>query len=121
MALIHAPEESLGARIPDLYMVQGLSHLESMVSHRKGGSIMGILIQAALEAMLLEARFGPDPWKPRTAKVLNAITRAWGVEVMKFMAVSGIDLAHDVSLPVHCIQDDYLMVVLSGEARPLKN
>jgi hypothetical protein len=30
---------------------------------------------------------------------------------MKFMADSGIDLSHDVSLPTHCRHDEYLMVV----------
>jgi hypothetical protein len=77
-----------------------------MVSHRKGGSITGILILAALEVMMLEAGSGPDTWKPRTAKMLDTITRAWMVEAMKFMADSGIDLSHDASLPTHCRHDD---------------
>jgi hypothetical protein len=34
-----------------------------------------------LEATLLEAGNGPDPWKPGTAKVLDAIRRAWMVVV----------------------------------------
>jgi hypothetical protein len=61
--------------------------------------------------MLLEARSGTDPWKPRTAKVLDKITQAWMVEAMKFMAESGIDLFHYVSLPTHCRHDAYLLVV----------
>jgi hypothetical protein len=72
---------------------------------------MGLLIQAALEANLMEAGSGPDSWKPGMARVLDAITRAWMVEAIKFMADSGIDLFHDVSLPSHCRHDAYLMVV----------
>jgi hypothetical protein len=62
---------------------------------------MGLLIQLALKVALLEARNGSDPWKPITTKVLDAITRAWMIEAVKFMAESGIDLSHDVSLQTH--------------------
>jgi hypothetical protein len=110
-ALIHAPAESLGAGILDLYTLQRLSRLESMVSHIEGGSITGLLIRSALETPLLEAGSEPGPWKPGTAKVLDTMTRAWMAEAMTFMADSGIDLSHDVSLPTHCIHDEYLMVV----------
>jgi hypothetical protein len=80
-----------------------------MVSHSKWVSITGLLIRAALEVTLLEAGIGPDQRKPVTARVLDAITRAWMVEVMKYMADSGIDLSHDVcvSQPIVYTMSDW--------------
>jgi hypothetical protein len=42
--LIRAAVESLGVGIPNLYSVQGISHLKSMAMHIVGWSITGLLI-----------------------------------------------------------------------------
>jgi hypothetical protein len=54
-SLIHAGEEALGAGFPRLFTVQGIVHLSTLVYHSPGGSIMSLLLWAAMEAALREA------------------------------------------------------------------
>jgi hypothetical protein len=51
-SLIHAGAEALGAGVPHLFTVQGVARLSTLVSHNPGGSMMSLLLRAAMEAAL---------------------------------------------------------------------
>jgi hypothetical protein len=54
-SLIHAGAEALRAGLPHLFIFQDISRLNTLVYHSPGGSIVSLLLQAEMKAMLLEA------------------------------------------------------------------
>jgi hypothetical protein len=63
-SLLHAGSEALDAGLPNIFTVQGIVRLSTLVSHSPGGSITSLLLRAAMEAALQEAGCGPSPWHP---------------------------------------------------------
>jgi hypothetical protein len=108
-SLLHAGSEALGADLPHLFTVQGIVHLSTSVYHSPGGSIMSLLLQAAMETALQEAGCGPSQWHPEVKAVLQAITKTWISSVTTFMAYNCIDLHHNIRMAVYSQKDSFIM------------
>jgi hypothetical protein len=97
-SLLHAGAEALGAGLPHLFTVQGITRMSTLVSHSPRGSITSLLLRAAMEAPLQEAGCGPSPWYPEVKAVLQAITKTWMSSVKTFIANNCIDLHHNIRM-----------------------
>jgi hypothetical protein len=62
--LIYTGAEALGAGLPQLFTVQGITWLITLVSHSLGGYNTSLLLKEVMEAALLETGCGPSTWKP---------------------------------------------------------
>jgi hypothetical protein len=100
-SLLHAGSEALGAGLPHLFIVQGIVSLRTLVSRSPGGSITSLLLQAAIEAALQEAGFGPYPWNPEFKAKIKAITKTWISSIITFMADNYIDLHYNIRMEVY--------------------
>jgi hypothetical protein len=107
--LLHAGSEALGAGLPHLFTVQCIARLSTLVSHIPGGSIMSLLLQAAISAALQASGCGPSPWHPEVKAILQAITKTWISSVMTFMEDNCIDLHHNIRMAVYSQKDSFLM------------
>jgi hypothetical protein len=76
-SLIHSGAEAFEAGLPHLFTVQGIARLRTLVSHSPLVSITSLLLQAAMEAALQEAGYGPSPWHPEFKEVLKVVTKTW--------------------------------------------
>jgi hypothetical protein len=99
----------LDAGLPHLFTVQGIARLSTLVSHSPVGSIMSLLLRAAMIADLQEAGCGPSQWHPEVKTILQAITKTWIGSVMTFMAENCIDLHHNIRMEVYSQKDSFLM------------
>jgi hypothetical protein len=83
-SLLHAVLESLCAGLPRLFTVQGIARLSTLVSHSPGGSIMSLLLWAAMEAALQEVGHGTSPWQ----------SHSWQITALIFTTISGWKFTH---------------------------
>jgi hypothetical protein len=107
-SLLHAGEEALGAGLSHLFTVQCIVRLSTLLSHSPVGSIMSLLLWAAMEGAIQEAGCGPSPWHPYVKAVLQVITKTWISSVMNFTADNCIDLHHNIRMEVYSQKDSFL-------------
>jgi hypothetical protein len=108
-SLLHAGAEAMGTGLTNLFTVQGIARLSTLVSHIPGGSITIFLLWAAMEAALQEAGCGPSPWHPQFKAVLEVITKTWTSSIVTFMTDNCIDLHHNIRMEVYSHKYSFLM------------
>jgi hypothetical protein len=108
-SLLHAVTEAFVAGLPHPFTVQGIARLITLVSPSPGGSIMSLLLRAAMEAALKESGCGPSQWHPEVKAVLQATTKTWISSIMTFMANKCIDLHHKIKMEVYSQKDSLII------------
>jgi hypothetical protein len=108
-ALIYAPAANLGAGIPNLFTVQGIKHLESMMAAGKALSLTGKLLRASFEAFLTECGVGRTMCNPKWSKVVSDKTISWIRETIIFLQSNNLELRHDIEISTSCNNAIFLM------------
>jgi hypothetical protein len=106
--LIYGPASELGGGIPHLHTLQGILHIEALIGHSGRKGITSQLAKASMEALILEMGVGEDITDRRVRNVVEASTSSWMGFTVEFMMKNGLQLQHDIVLPLFCQHDQYI-------------
>ena len=117
-AMVHAPLSLSGLGIPHLFHSQGINHLQSVLDHTTRQTITGQLLQASLEALIIEGGIGPSILHQPYSTFSHWVTPSWWKQLWYFMDLYDITLHHNIDTPLQSVGDCYLMERLSQQNIP---
>jgi hypothetical protein len=114
-AFLHAPAANLGAGVPNIFTIQGIKHLEFMMSAGQSSSLTGKLIRASFEAFLTECWVDRMVCNPKWSELVRGTTLSWIRETTLFLQINKLELRHDIDIHTLCNTNIFLIAYWSTQ------
>ena len=119
--LVYGPIKYQGLGIHDLYVTQGILHLQEMVEHGyRGSDSTGKLIRTSAEHLLLELGTPEALFEHAYKKYHSLATRCWLKSTWEFVSKADIQLTTTLpTLKTSCPGDIFLIPAFQRYTKPL--
>ena len=91
-AILYRPKKEGGLVLNNLYITQGLIHLQKLQQHLGSNSITDKLIKVSLELAILEVGVGRNLFDLQYNKFSSLVTEGWIKGIWKFVSEKGIGI-----------------------------
>ena len=109
LVLLFGPQSKLGLGLPHLYTLQGIMHIEDLIHHTSQRTLTGELYRATLEQLLINIGYGSDLFGAPYDELGDLMPYTWMTHLWEFLDNNGIELRHDIVLPLLRQHDSFIM------------